>query len=303
MSGSQAPGTESGVAASASRNGATRRGGAVRRRAAGVVGRFLARAGASPAEMGWLGAIVLLAAVLRFIDLPARGGWDSDQATSMFDLERALASGRLPTFGPLSSLMTFHHGALYYDLLLPSAWLGGGDPTWVVGEIALLSLIVIPAVWWMARSIAGPAAGLTAGFLAAISASMIGYATFIWNPTMIEPGAAIAYAGAWQALRTRKPAWWLFTAVGAAVTAQAHVAAGVIVVPLAAAFVVDLWRGPARRRRRIVLWGLAGLGLVAATYLPLIVYEAGHDFPETRGIMAYFVGAAVHPRQTDHSSG
>ena len=291
MSGSQAPNTESGIAGAApGRNGATGRGSTARRRAAGVVGRFAAPAGASPAEMGWLGAIVLLAAVLRFIDLPARGGWDSDQATSMFDLERALASGRLPTFGPLSSLMTFHHGALYYDLLLPSAWLGGGDPTWVVGEIALLSLIVIPAVWWMARSIAGPAAGLTAAFLAAISASMIGYATFIWNPTMIEPGAAIAYAGAWQALRTRKPAWWLFTAVGAAVTAQAHVAAGVIVVPLAAAFVVDLWRGPAKRRRRIALWGLAGLGLVAATYLPLIAYEAGHNFPETRGIMAYFVG-------------
>ena len=257
---------------------------------AGALGRFAARLGALPAEKGWLGAIVLLAAILRFVSLPARGGWDSDQATSMFDLERALSTGRLPTFGPLSSLLTFHHGALYYDLLLPSAWLGGGDPTWVVGEIAILSLIVIPAVWWMARSIAGPAAGLTAALLAAVSASMVGYATFIWNPTMIEPGAAIAYAGAWQALRTRRPQWWLITAIGAAVTAQAHVAAGVIVVPLAAAFVVDLWRGPALKRRRIALWGLAGVALIVATYLPLIVSEVGHDFAETRGILAYFVG-------------
>jgi hypothetical protein len=279
MSGSQAGSAAVGVD-NASRPGAATR----------ILGRLATQVGVSPGEIGWLGTIVLLAAVLRFVNLPARGGWDSDQATSMFDLERALSSGRLPTFGPLSSLLTFHHGALYYDLLLPSAWLGGGDPTWVVGEIALLSLIVIPAVWWMARSIAGPVAGLTAAFLAAISASMIGYATFIWNPTMIEPGAAVAYAGAWQALRTRRPGWWLVAAAGAAVTAQAHVAASVIVVPLAAAFVVDMWRGPAARRLRIAIWGLAGVALIVATYLPLIVYETGHDFSETRGILDYFVG-------------
>ena len=52
----------------------------------------------------------------------------------------------LPTFGPeaISVGQRFHHGALYYDLLLPAAWLGNGDPTWVVAEIALLSLLVVP---------------------------------------------------------------------------------------------------------------------------------------------------------------
>ena len=50
----------------------------------------------------------------------------------------------------------------WFSLLLPAAWLGNGDPTWVVAEIALLSLIVIPIVWWIARSVGGPAAGLTA---------------------------------------------------------------------------------------------------------------------------------------------
>ena len=75
------------------------------------------------------------AAVLRFVNLPARGGWDSDQGTEMLALRSALAAGRLPTFGPeaISVASSFHHGALYYDLLLPAAWLGNGDPTWVVG--------------------------------------------------------------------------------------------------------------------------------------------------------------------------
>jgi 4-amino-4-deoxy-L-arabinose transferase-like glycosyltransferase len=249
--------------------------------------------------MACLAAIVLAGAVLRFANLPARGGWDSDQATTMVDLHTALSTGQLPTFGPLSSIMTFHHGALYYDLILPAAWLGNGDPVWVVAEIALLSLLVIPIVWWIARTIGGVAAGLTAALVAASSASLIGYATFIWNPTVIEPAAAVAFLGAWQAIRTRRAAWWMVAALGAAVVSQAHVAAGVIVLPLGVAFLFDLRHGPAARRRRILGWGLAGVAIFVATYLPLIVSEMNHNFTETRGIVAYFTqpnyGSSVGP--------
>jgi 4-amino-4-deoxy-L-arabinose transferase-like glycosyltransferase len=259
------------------------------RRATGPAG-LSERLGSSTRELAALGAIILAAAVLRLANLPFRGGWDSDQGTEMLALRSALATGRLPTFGPeaISVTSSFHHGALYYDLLLPAAWLGNGDPTWVAGEIALLSLLVVPIVWWIARSIGGEAAGLTAAFLAAVSAGLIGYATFIWNPTLVEPGAAIAFLGAWQALRTRRPAWWLLAAAGAAIAMQAHVAASVIVVPLAVAFALDLRRAPAVSRGRIAAWGIAGAGLVVATYLPLIVSEMGDGFADTRGMLAYF---------------
>ena len=252
--------------------------------------RLAGRLGVSVRELAGLGGIVLFAAILRLVALPARGGWDSDQGTEMLALRSALTTGHLPTFGPeaISVSDSFHHGALYYDLLLPAAWLGNGDPTWVVAEIALLSLIVVPIVWWIARSIGGTAAGLSAALLAAASASLIGYATFIWTPTLVEPGAALAFLGAWQALRTRRAAWWVVAAAGAAVAVQAHIAAAVIVLPLAVAFLVDLRRGPAPRRVRVAAWGAAGVVLFVASYLPLIVNELGHSFSDTRGMLAYF---------------
>jgi 4-amino-4-deoxy-L-arabinose transferase-like glycosyltransferase len=250
--------------------------------------RLAARLGVDVRELACLAGIILGGAALRFVNLPGRGGWDSDQGTSMLDLRWASSTGQVPTFGPLSSLMTFHHGALYYDLMMPATWLGNGDPVWVVAEIALLSLLVIPAVWWIARTIGGSAAGLTAALLAATSASLISYATFIWNPTVVEPGAAVAYLGAWQAIRTKRAAWWLVAAVGGAVVAQAHIAAAFILLPLGAAFVVDLSRGPATRCRNVLIYGLVGVAIFVATYLPFIVWELGHNFTETRGILAYF---------------
>jgi len=73
-------------------------------------------------ELACLAAIVFVAAVLRLVALPARGGWDSDQGTEMLALRSALTTGHLPTFGPeaISVSSSFHHGALYYDLLLPA---------------------------------------------------------------------------------------------------------------------------------------------------------------------------------------
>lgn len=255
-----------------------------------------ARLGVQVRELGCLAAILVVAAAARFANLPARGGWDSDQGTEMLALRNAINGGGLPTFGPqaISVGGTFHHGALYYDLLLPAVWLGNGDPTFVVAEIALLSLLVVPIVWWIARSISGTVAGLMAAVLAAVSASLIGYATFIWNPTLVEPGAAVAFLGAWQAWRTARPQWWLVAAAGSAVAMQAHVAAGVIVVPMAAAFLADLRRAR-DRRRRVTAWGAAGVALVVLSYLPVIMSELSHDFAETRGIIGYFTGPDSTP--------
>jgi len=76
------------------------------------------------AELFGLLTILAAAAVLRFANLGARGGWDSDQGNQMLGVWTALKTGHLPQVGPLSSIGTFHHGALTYDLWLPAAWLG-----------------------------------------------------------------------------------------------------------------------------------------------------------------------------------
>jgi 4-amino-4-deoxy-L-arabinose transferase-like glycosyltransferase len=240
------------------------------------------------AELFGLLTILAAAAVLRFANLGARGGWDSDQGNQMLGVWTALKTGHLPQVGPLSSIGTFHHGALTYDLWLPAAWLGNGDPTFVVAETALGGVLVVALVWWTARTIGGRSAGLITALLAAVSASLIGYSTFIWNPTLIEPGAALAVFATWQAWRKRDPRWWPVAAIGLAVVMQAHIAGPMLAIPIGGAFVASIWRGPGDTRRRQLAWGLASAALIAVTYLPFLAYELDHDFAETRAIVAYF---------------
>ncbi len=240
-------------------------------------------------ELIGLVAITIAAAIVRFAHVASGGPWDSDQGTELTAMFTAVSTGQIPLFGPAATSLgsTFHHGALYYDLLLPAVWLSHGDPRAVLAEIAAVNTLVVPILWWVARSIGGRAAGIVVASMAAASADLVFFSTFIWNPTFVEFGAAVALLGSWQAWHGRSPRWWLVAAAGLTVAAQAHVAAAALVVPLAALYLVDLKRSSPGARRRAALWGLAGAGLVVAAYLPVIHHEITGGFSELRGVASY----------------
>lgn len=260
----------------------------LQRGAAGLAG-GLGRLGVPAFEWAAFALIVLLAAVARFVNLPARGMWDSDQGFELGAIWNAVQTHQLPAYGSpaFTTGPAFHHGALFYDLLIPISWISHGNPTAMVVEIALFGLAVVPLVWWTARSIGGTSAGLAAALLAAVSPALIDNSTFLWNPTLVEPGAALACFGAWQAWRTRDARWWVVAAAGTALASQSHLTGLVLLFPMAALFLVDLRRGPAKTRSRLAAWGIAGVGLFVLTWLPWILNEVGRGFVETRAMLQF----------------
>jgi len=242
------------------------------------------------ARLEWVGllGIVALAAVLRFVDLPTRGMWDSDQGHDMLVLRSWVIDGVVPLLGPPTSTGGIHHGALYYWLLAPAAALSRADPVAVTAAIALFGVAAVAATWWLARTLGGPVAGLVAGVLMAVSPSSIEESTFIWNPTLVPVASAIAVAAAWRAWTTRRARWWPVAAAGQAVAMQAHVLAAILLVPLVALVIADLRRRePGTERRRAVAAAVAGLGVIALSYLPLLVHELGHGFAEPQRLIGF----------------
>ena len=232
----------------------------------------------SPARRGAdvlvLAVLVVLAAILRLPSLATRGTWDGDQGHDMLVLRAWVQDGVVPLLGPPTSIGDVHHGALYYYILAPAAFLTGGDsPLAVVLVIALAGIAAVAVTWWLARAIAGPVAGLVAGLLLAVSTSAVDGSTFIWNPNLIALSSAVALAGAWRAWSTRRPRWWIVAALGTAVTVQCHVL-GIAMVPIVGALLIADWRRADAEARGAV--GRAGLGwlvIVALSYLPLVVHE------------------------------
>ena len=228
-------------------------------------------------------ALLVLAAALRLPDLPTRGTWDGDQGHDMLVLRTWVRDGVVPLLGPPTSIGDVHHGAWYYYLLAPVAFLTGGDsPLAVVAAIAVAGIAAVGVAWWLGRSIGGPWAGALAGLILAVSTAAVDESTFIWNPNLIGLSSGLALTGTWLAWRGGSPWWWGLAAVGTAVTMQCHIL-GVALLPVVAVpLIVD-----ARRRRlgRAVPSAIAVVALAA--YLPLLVNELTTSFSEVRAALTY----------------
>jgi hypothetical protein len=232
-----------------------------------------------------LAVIVILATALRLVGLPGRGEWDDDQGAELLTMLHWVRDGEVPLVGPVSSTGTTHHGAAYYWLLGPSAFLSDVNPVAVVATLVVVGIVGVAATWWLGRTVGGPLAGHVAALLMAVSPSAIGTSTSLWNSNIVGPTAALAAASGWHAWRTREPRWWYLSAAAAVLVVHGHLLAAVGVPPLVALFAADLLRRP-RPTRRQAIRTLVGITLiVAAAVIPLFVYESRHDFAETRAIV------------------
>jgi 4-amino-4-deoxy-L-arabinose transferase-like glycosyltransferase len=241
-------------------------------------------------ELAGLAAILVVAAVLRFIDLPTRGTWDADQGHDMLVLRDLVMNGQIPLLGPPTSIGDFHHGVLYYFLLAPVAALSSADPVAVTAAIAFAGTLAVAVTWWLARAIGGPIAGLIAGTLLAISASAVDESTFIWNPNLIALSSSIALAAAWRAWTSRRAGWWVVAGAAAVVTMHCHVL-GVVLSPMIAAMLVaDVRRRAGPARAPVIRAALGWLAIALVSYVPLLIHELTTGGSETRAAIAFLTG-------------
>ena len=232
-----------------------------------------------------LTASLAVAAFMRFPGIEARGRFDADQGHDMLTLLALTRDGVVPLLGPKTSAGDFHHGALYYYLLAPSAAISNADPVVVTAFLALLGIGAVALTWWLGRAIGGPRAGAIAGLLLAVSPAAIDESTFIWNPNPIAFFAALAFAAAWHA-RSGGPRWfWALALAAAGMVVQLHVLGAIFFLEL-----LEIVALQARRDRSVVRPLVVGLAVVALFFVPLLASELSTGFAETRGVLAYFGG-------------
>ena len=229
-----------------------------------------------------LAAVSAVGALTRLPGLELRGQFDSDQGHDMLTLVAFTRDGVVPLLGPKTSVGEFHHGAFYYFLLAPAAAVSNGDPVAVTAFIALLGIAAVALTWWLARSIAGPLAGLIAGTVLAVSPGAIEQSTFIWNPNPIPFFAALSLAAAWRAHTTGRARWWAVAIGAAGAVTQLHVLGLVFFVAVLALNLLELRTDRAAGRGLV-----GGLGVVAVLFAPLAAHELTTGFLETRRILDY----------------
>lgn len=224
----------------------------------------------TPAATPWLalGAIVLLAAVLRFATLSAQSIWFDEAAT--WDLVRRPFGemlGRIPDGES--------NPPLFY--VLEWAWtrVFGDGEAGLRSLAALAGLLTVPVAYAIGRRAAGGAvrAGLAAAALVAVNPLLVWFSQEARSYALATLLSAVALLLLLRALdeprRGRLLAAW---ALAAALALATHYFTAFVLAPQAAWL---LWRHP---RRRDALAAVAALTATGLALLPLLLAQAGNPY-------------------------
>ena len=182
------------------------------------------------------------------------------------------------SLGGVFSQVRVHEVAPPAYYLLLHAWLGVfGDATeWSMRLLSVLAgLSLVAAVYWLGRLLGGPAVGLLAALLSAVSPLVVLYAQEVRAYVFAMLAITLAAAAAVQATRSaRHHTRWLAGAAGASIAAiWLHYTALLVLVPLC----VYIWTSNLPRRARRLY--LASCVVATAVIAPLMVIQlrAGHQ--------------------------
>ncbi len=230
-----------------------------------------------------LAAILALAAALRFAHLGAVAFTFDAAAVSNLAVQW-IDQGRLPLQGMVSSTGFRNPPLTVYLISLPMAF--SRDPLALTGFVVALNLLAVLGTFWLGRRYWGPAAGLLASLLFAVSPWAVQHSRGVLGQDLLAPGVVLLMICtlAWFVDGRR----WMLAAALAVLAAliQVHLAA-IALVPLLAVLIA--WELIAQRRRGSParLWQplLVGLALGALLYLPYLVADAQQGWTNLRGFL------------------
>lgn len=211
-----------------------------------------------------LGAVTLLAAVLRIGGLGAKSIW-SDEAFSIF-----VAKLNWPSFWHLIATAEANM-SLYYLFL--RAWVHVGDAAWWVRLLsALMSIAVVPVVYSIGQEIFSQRTAIVAALLLAINPFDIRYAQEARGYSLFVLLVSVSFLAFFRYLKKPNRFWSVCYVLATALALYAHFfAAFAVLVQL-----ISLTLVPASKRQAAIRAAFR-LGIVIIVGLPLLWFVLFRD--------------------------
>jgi len=218
--------------------------------------------------------IIFLTAVGGILRLWNIGGglqFLGDQGRDALMMYRLLTQGDLPFIGPITSVGGFYLGPLYYYLMAPFLWLARFNPVGPAAATAVLGIVTVPLLYWVAKKLFSHSVGLWAAGLYALAYIPISETRSAWNPNPMP----LAALGIIYGFYTRN---LLLAAVSLGVALQLH-----YMIVFLAPFI--LWQVILSGKRFKEL--LLGLTIIVVMLLPLFLFEVKNNWLNVRGLIEF----------------
>jgi hypothetical protein len=235
----------------------------------------------------FLGAILALGAFVRLSGLDV-GWFMQDQVRDAVAAQGILSGQDFPLVGPHAAMGTVHLvGPLYYYLVAIPYGLST-NPAVGVAFLNILGVLSIYITYILGKEMFGAPVGLIAAALYAVFPMAVLSGKALWNPGFIPFFATLFLLTLWRFLVGRRTWALALTLFLLGVLLQIHMSGAIFVLLLPAALL--LYR-PSVRRWPLIM----GLFSIALLYVPYVVFEVQHGFPDADKIFAWAGGNSASP--------
>lgn len=178
----------------------------------------------------------------------------------------------------------FHIGPLHYYVLVPFYMATSGDP--IAGPIAagLMGVLTTIGYIYLARKLFDDTAAITAGLMSALMPQLSA-----WNVMYMPLLTIFMYYSLYQILK-KEYKFYIPALLIIALALQAHFSAIFLILQLIIVTAFVIFQNKKHFPKKAMKPSLIGLGILIASFAPLILFDVRHDFINTKLFFAFFTG-------------
>ncbi len=232
-----------------------------------------------------LAGILILAAVMRMYRIGDYMTFLGDEGRDAIIVRRLLVYGDPILIGPGTSIGNMYLGPLYYYFIAPSLFLANFSPVGPSLFIALVGILTVALVWWVAKDWFGSRGALVASFLFAIAPTVIIYSRASWNPNIMPFFALLSIYSFWRVAMDRDYRFLIVGSISFAFVMQSHYLGLLLAPTMGVAWLMAFWQS--KKKKRFAIISVVALAVFLFLMSPLVIFDARHGWINGKALQKF----------------
>ena len=249
-----------------------------------------------------LAIILLFGAFFRLYRIDEYMTFLGDEGRDVIVVRRLLVNFDPILVGPGTSIGNMYLGPLYYYMMAPFLLLANFSPVGPAVMIALLGVVTIFFVWWVARewfaanSNHGRLAAFIAALFYAVSPVVINYSKSSWNPNIMPFFSLLSVYSIWRVYRFNEMNWLIVLGIAFAFVLQSHYLGLLLIPTLIFYWLISFTRSVKSNVKTekskvsgFIKNSIIGSALFLTLMSPLVIFDARHDWRNFTAMKKFFI--------------
>ncbi len=214
-----------------------------------------------------------------------------DQGRDVSIIKDFWQNGNLFFIGPQTSIGNMYLGPFFYYLIAPFLLIFNFNPVGPAVFIALLNIITVYLIYYIAKRWFDQKTGLISSFIFAISPVIIKYSNFIWNPNIMPLFSLLFVYFFFESFRTKKYQNFIYASLSFVMVMNSHYL-GLALLPFTGIYWLiyfyKFYKNKSPELKPFLKYTLIAFLVFFISLTPQILFDIKHQGQNTKALLNFF---------------